>query len=98
MRWASPLISLKRMSSYAYNLDARRRVFWHLRRKIRRGDSRISLCLVSAIRSAVAYVIVTIFLFDVAAGLIAVAAVSFFFFSLAFGVASFSGCGGCVSF
>ena len=53
--------------------------------------------LVSAMCSAVLFVIVTFFVFGVAFGLIAFAVVSFCIFSLAFGVGSFSGCGGFVA-
>ena len=51
-------------------------------REIWRGVARISLRLASAIRSAVSFVIVTFLVFGVALGLIAFAAVSFFFLAL----------------
>ena len=59
-----------------------------------RGVSRLSLRLASAMCSAVSFVSVAFLVFGVARGIIAVSVVSFCFFSPAFGVGSFSGCGG----
>ena len=63
----------------------------------RRGVSRRSLRLISAMRSVAPCVIVTFFAFGVAFGLVAFVVVSFFFFGLAFGVGSCSVCGGFVA-
>ena len=66
-------------------------------RGIWRGVSRLSPRLVSAMWSAVSFVTVTVFVLGVSIGLIAVVVVSFCFFSLAFGVGSFSSSGGFVA-
>ena len=61
------------------------------------GAHRISFRLDSAMCSAVSFVSAKFFVLDVAIGLIAVAVVSFRLFSPAFGIWSFSGCGGFVA-
>ena len=57
--------------------------------------SRLSPCLVSAICAAVSSVPVRFFVIGVAFGLVAFSVVLSSFFILAFGIGSFSGCGGC---